>query len=301
MTIPTLALTGFALVLRVPAAARSAVSRYRWEPMTSGKQSRRKRRQAAAAARRCAARAARRGLADACSAPLPASPCLSRRRSCSASSLTRRIVRRRVRRPTATQAPRTRRGARRLFEGIPQHGNVLGYASAPVTMVEYVDLQCPYCRAFETEVMPTMIRRYVRTGKLKVEARPLAFIGPDSERGRARAASRPASRTSSSTSCSCSTATRAPRTAAGSTMRWSPPPPEHPGLDVPALLEGPRLRQRAGHSQALDAQATADGALRHADDLHRQDRRRDARGHASRHPNGGPALGGARLRTALNV
>jgi protein-disulfide isomerase len=32
--------------------------------------------------------------------------------------------------------------------------------------------------------MPTIIDRYVRTGKLKVEARPIAIIGPDSERGR---------------------------------------------------------------------------------------------------------------------
>ena len=57
-----------------------------------------------------------------------------------------------------------------VFKGIPQQGNVLGKASAPVTMVEYVDLQCPVCRAFETEV--------------KVEARTIAFIGPDSDRGR---------------------------------------------------------------------------------------------------------------------
>ena len=35
--------------------------------------------------------------------------------------------------------------------------------------------------------MPELIRRYVRTGKVKVEARPIAFIGPDSQRGRAAA------------------------------------------------------------------------------------------------------------------
>jgi protein-disulfide isomerase len=72
-----------------------------------------------------------------------------------------------------------------LFKGIPQQGNVLGKASAPVTMVEYIDLQCPVCRAFETEVMPTIVQQYVRTGKVKVVARPIAFIGPDSQRGRA--------------------------------------------------------------------------------------------------------------------
>jgi protein-disulfide isomerase len=70
------------------------------------------------------------------------------------------------------------------FAGIPQQGNVLGRATAPATMIEYIDLQCPVCRTFETEVFPTIVDQYVRTGKLKVEVRPIAFIGPDSERGR---------------------------------------------------------------------------------------------------------------------
>ena len=77
--------------------------------------------------------------------------------------------------------------AQRLFRGIPQHGNVLGSPKAPVTVVEYVDLQCPFCQEFETKAMPTLLSRYVRSGKVKIEARPIAFIGPDSERGRAGA------------------------------------------------------------------------------------------------------------------
>ena len=75
----------------------------------------------------------------------------------------------------------------RLLKGIPQSGNVLGSPTAPVTMVEYIDLQCPFCQQFETQTMPTVIERYVRTGKLKVEARVLAFIGPDSVRGQSAA------------------------------------------------------------------------------------------------------------------
>jgi protein-disulfide isomerase len=68
----------------------------------------------------------------------------------------------------------------REFAGIPQHGLVLGSPKAPATMIEYVDLQCPGCRAFETEVLPSIVPEFVRAGKLKIEARPLAFIGPDS-------------------------------------------------------------------------------------------------------------------------
>ncbi len=71
-----------------------------------------------------------------------------------------------------------------LFKGIPQKGLTLGYPLAPVTMVEYIDLQCPFCQQFETQVMPDIIKRYVRTKKVKVEVRILDFIGPDSSRGR---------------------------------------------------------------------------------------------------------------------
>ena len=71
-----------------------------------------------------------------------------------------------------------------LFKGIPQQGTVLGNAKAPVTLVEYIDLQCPICHAFETDVMSTIVPRYVRPGKVRVVARPIAFIGPESVRGR---------------------------------------------------------------------------------------------------------------------
>jgi len=75
----------------------------------------------------------------------------------------------------------------KLFSGIPQSSNTLGAADAPVTMVEYVDLQCPYCAEFESTVLPKLLANYVRPGRLRVEQRLLAFIGPDSVSGRSNA------------------------------------------------------------------------------------------------------------------
>jgi len=73
----------------------------------------------------------------------------------------------------------------KMFKGIPQKGFFLGSAFAPVQMVIYIDLQCPICQNFETTATPTLVSKYVRTGKLRIEVKPWAFIGPDSFRGQA--------------------------------------------------------------------------------------------------------------------
>ena len=70
-----------------------------------------------------------------------------------------------------------------LFKGIPQHGLYLGSPSAKAQMVMFIDLQCPFCQNYETTVMPTIVKKYVRTGKVRIQVEPWAFIGPDSVRG----------------------------------------------------------------------------------------------------------------------
>ena len=69
-----------------------------------------------------------------------------------------------------------------LFAGIPQSGTTLGRADAPVTMVEFGDLQCPFCAQTSDTVMPDIIRNYVRDGRVKLVFRDVAFIGTDSIR-----------------------------------------------------------------------------------------------------------------------
>lgn len=67
-----------------------------------------------------------------------------------------------------------------MLRGIPQDGTALGDRNAPVTLTEYADLQCPFCREYALGVLPDLVERYVRTGKVRLELRLLRFVGPDS-------------------------------------------------------------------------------------------------------------------------
>ncbi|MET0687039.1 MAG: DsbA family protein [Solirubrobacteraceae bacterium] len=69
-----------------------------------------------------------------------------------------------------------------LFTGIPEKNGVLGDPSAPVTITEFVDLQCPICAETSRTTLPQLIQNQVKTGEVKLDARALQFIGPDSVR-----------------------------------------------------------------------------------------------------------------------
>ncbi len=56
-----------------------------------------------------------------------------------------------------------------LLAEIPQSGNAIGSAAAPVTLLYFGDLQCPSCRDFTLEVLPSLIERWVRAGDLRIE------------------------------------------------------------------------------------------------------------------------------------
>jgi protein-disulfide isomerase len=80
----------------------------------------------------------------------------------------------------ANAKPVAKSSAAKLVAGIPEHDGVLGDPKAPVTVTEYLDLQCPICGEASKANLPDLINNYVRTGKVKLQARTLSFIGPDS-------------------------------------------------------------------------------------------------------------------------
>jgi protein-disulfide isomerase len=69
-----------------------------------------------------------------------------------------------------------------LVGGIPQRANVLGVPTAPVTLQYFGDLECPVCKEFTNEALPSIIAKYVRAGKLKIEYRSLSTATSNAER-----------------------------------------------------------------------------------------------------------------------
>ncbi len=57
---------------------------------------------------------------------------------------------------------------------------VLGNENAKITIIEFSDYQCPFCRKFWTETLPQLKSTYIDTGKVKLVFRdlPLASLHP---------------------------------------------------------------------------------------------------------------------------
>ena len=59
----------------------------------------------------------------------------------------------------------------------------IGKADAPITIAEWSDYQCPYCKQFELTTLPQIVKDYVDTGKAKVVFMDFTFLGNDSVAG----------------------------------------------------------------------------------------------------------------------
>jgi protein-disulfide isomerase len=56
---------------------------------------------------------------------------------------------------------------------------ILGEASAKITMIEFGDYRCGYCRLFNTQTLPKILEKYVKTGKIRYIYRDTVSVGGD--------------------------------------------------------------------------------------------------------------------------
>lgn len=77
-----------------------------------------------------------------------------------------------------TQSPAPQRGRPTTATlDITKPGPILGAVDAPVTVVEFTDYQCPFCKRFTQNTFPFLKRDYIDTGKVRwlVRDLPLGF------------------------------------------------------------------------------------------------------------------------------
>lgn len=60
------------------------------------------------------------------------------------------------------------------------HFPILGDKNAKVTVIEFADFQCPFCKQWFNAVEPNLMKDYVNTGKVKFAFRQYAFLGQES-------------------------------------------------------------------------------------------------------------------------
>jgi protein-disulfide isomerase len=81
----------------------------------------------------------------------------------------------------ATQQSGTNVDSRLSFASLTSSGSpVRGDSSAPVTIVEFADFQCPNCGRFARSTAPQIVEEYVATGKVNMVYKHFPIRGPDS-------------------------------------------------------------------------------------------------------------------------
>jgi len=67
-----------------------------------------------------------------------------------------------------------------LARRMPNDPLAIGRVNAPVVLIEYSEFQCPFCGMFTRNTQPTLIKKYVATGILRIEWRDFPYLGPES-------------------------------------------------------------------------------------------------------------------------
>src|SRR3990167_5592755 len=68
-----------------------------------------------------------------------------------------------------------------IFAHLAKDGPKRGTDKAPVTLIEFSDFQCSFCRKFRQTTLPLLDKKYISTGKAKFIYRHFAVLGKPSE------------------------------------------------------------------------------------------------------------------------
>ena len=68
-----------------------------------------------------------------------------------------------------------------IFTYLAKDGPKRGTDKAPVTLIEFSDFQCSFCRKFRQTTLPLLDKKYISTGKAKFIYRHFAVLGKPSE------------------------------------------------------------------------------------------------------------------------
>jgi len=64
-----------------------------------------------------------------------------------------------------------------IFNYLVKDGPSKGNDKAPVTLIEFSDFRCSFCRKFWKETLPSLEKKYVESGKVKFVYRHFAILG----------------------------------------------------------------------------------------------------------------------------
>jgi protein-disulfide isomerase len=83
--------------------------------------------------------------------------------------------------PASDSAPGQPSAATLMDAVVAQTRHFKGNSSAPVTIIEFADFQCPYCGRFAAGAWPQLDETYIQNGTVRFGYQHFAFLGPESQ------------------------------------------------------------------------------------------------------------------------
>ncbi|HVH74940.1 MAG TPA: DsbA family protein [Stellaceae bacterium] len=80
--------------------------------------------------------------------------------------------------PAYAASPATPPAAAQAVLKLSQQDRILGNPAAPITIIEYASMSCPHCAHFQNEILPTIKKDWIDTGKAKLVLRDFPLDKP---------------------------------------------------------------------------------------------------------------------------